>query len=105
MALVKELKAECGSLNQRLISVENRSINQENEIEILKNNLTSVRKEVLKEHRQQKKMNEEIEIAEPPNTIDTSSMLSRRGRPAQLIPLQLHNGYIKQYTFLVGLGK
>ena len=88
--LVKELKAECGSLNQRLLSVENKNKNQENEIEILKKNLTSIREEVLKEKIQQKKIEKD-----PSNKMDTSPTLLRRGRPAQLIPFQLNNGYIQ----------
>jgi len=78
--LVKELKAECGSLNQRLLSVENKNKNQDIEINILKHNLTIIREEV-----------KNIE-KDPSNKMDTSSTLLRRGRPARLIPLELNFG-------------
>jgi len=75
--------------NQRLLLVENTNKNQENEIEILRNNFSSIRATL--------QVNEEA-VTEPPIEIGTSSVLIRRGRPAQLIPLQSNNGYIKLFA-------
>ncbi len=90
--LMRYIKAEYSSLNQRLLFVENKSMHQENDIGILKYNLSSILKVLSR--KQPNKLENDIET-EPVNNVeavDTSSA-TRRVRPARLLPLQLINGY------------